>query len=79
MHQRSLQRATMRKFVIIAVQGTLIGALAGLVISGMDLWTVLEGAFVGGTIGAFFGLRRQINRRSTADSGAALRADQRDA
>ena len=61
----------MRQFVIIAAQGTLIGALAALVISGVDLRTVLEGGFVGGTIGAFFGLRTQIIRRSAADSDTA--------
>ena len=58
--------------------GTAIGAVAGAIISGLDLRALVDGAFIGSVIGALFGLRTQVIRRSASEAGAALWADKRD-
>lgn len=58
--------------------GAAIGAVAGAIISGLDLRALLDGAFIGAAIGGFFGLRAQILRRSATEAGVALWADKRD-
>ncbi len=58
--------------------GAAIGAIAGAIISGFELRSFLDGAVIGGAIGAFFGLRAQLIRRSASAAGLAMRADQLD-
>ena len=73
-----MRRLLTNLFTVMLI-GAAIGAIAAIVISGLDLRGALEGAFIGGAIGAFFGLRAQVIRRSAIKAGVASGAGQREA
>lgn len=68
----------LKRLIMAILTGAIIGAVAGLALSGFDLSALLDGAFIGAAIGALFGLRTQVIRRSASEAGIALRADKRD-
>lgn len=67
-----------KRILMAILTGAIVGAIAGLALSGFDLRALLDGAFIGAVIGAFFGLRTQVIRRSASEAGIALWADKRD-
>lgn len=68
-------KQVLKRLLIAILTGALIGALAGVVLGGIHLHHLLDGAFFGGAIGAFFGLRTLVIRRSAAESGVAFWAN----
>lgn len=71
-------KQVLRRLLVAILIGAAIGAAAGLVIGGFDVLSLLGGAFIGGAIGSFFGLRTQIIRRTAAEANIGLPVDPRD-